>query len=55
MYTEKELTEENSNDVFTCKDCRCKTTRGDIRKKWKQIPFVEEETNNYYCGCSGWN
>ena len=55
MDKEKELNEENSNDIFTCQDCKKKTTRGDIRKIWKQIPFVKEESKRYYCGCNGWD
>ena len=54
MDKEKELNEENSNDIFTCQDCKKKTPRGEIRKIWKQIPFVKEESKRYYCGCNGW-
>ena len=43
MDKEKELNEENSNDIFTCQDCKKKTPRGEIRKIWKQIPFVKED------------
>lgn len=52
---EQELTEENKNDVFTCTECKKKTTRGEIRKIWNSIPFCKEETKQYYCGCHGWD
>lgn len=57
MKTEKqkELTEENSRDIFTCEDCKKKTTRGEIRKIWTSIPLCEEESKRYYCGCNGWD
>lgn len=55
MDKEKELNEENSNDVFTCQDCKKKTTRDEIRKIWKRIPFCKEESKIYYCGCNGWD
>ena len=45
----------NSNDIFTCQDCKKKTTRGEIRKIWKQISFCKEESKRYYCGCNGWD
>ena len=54
MSDEKKLNKENSNDIFTCQDCKIKTTRGEIRQKWKQIPFCEEKSKRYYCGCNGW-
>ena len=52
---EKELTNENTSDVFKCQDCKSKTTRGEIRKKWTSIPFCNEADKTYYCGCSGWD
>jgi len=55
MLKEDELTEENKDDVFTCQDCKKKTTRGEIRKIWSSIPFAEEEGKKYYCGCNGWD
>jgi hypothetical protein len=50
-----ELTENNSNDIFTCNDCKKGKKRSDIKKVWKHIPFAEEEVKKYYCGCNGWN
>lgn len=55
MDKEKQLNEENSNDIFTCQNCKMKTTRGDIRKIWRQILFVKEESKRYYCSCNGWD
>ena len=49
MEKEKELTPENSTDIFICTSCKKKTTRGEIRKKWNQIPFCREESKKYYC------
>jgi hypothetical protein len=55
MENEKELTQENAKDVFTCTECRKKTTREEIRKIWTSIPFVKEAEKTYYCGCRGWD
>jgi len=52
---EKELTPETENDIFKCNCCKETTTRKDIRNKWKQIPFGNEEKKEYYCGCMGWD
>lgn len=52
---ESELTEKNKGDVFTCQDCKGKTTRGEIRKIWSSIPFCDEAKKVYYCGCNGWD
>jgi hypothetical protein len=53
-YEEKELTEENKDDVFTCQDCKKETIRGEIRKIFTKIPFCMEDAKQYYCGCNGW-
>ena len=52
---EEELNDSNKDDVFTCQYCKKKTTRVEIRKIWNQIPFCEEESKKYYCGCMGWD
>lgn len=51
MSKEKQRTEENKDDVFTCGDCHEKTTRDEILKNWDNIPFCNEEDKSYYCGC----
>lgn len=52
---EPELTEENGKDIFTCSYCGKQSTRLEIRKIWKSIPFGTERDKRYYCGCSGWD
>lgn len=52
---EQPLSDSNKTDVFKCTDCKKTTTRGEIRKKWKHIPFGNEERKTYYCGCYGWD
>ena len=52
---EKELTAETENDVFKCDVCKKTTTRKEIRKIWRSIPFGDEEKKEYYCGCIGWD
>lgn len=54
-YQEDELTDDNKNNVFKCTSCKKTTTRGEIRYTWKQIPFCKENSQEYYCGCDGWN
>jgi len=51
---EAKLTDENQSDIFKCTNCKEKTTRGEIRQKWKVIPFCKEDKKEYYCGCDGW-
>lgn len=45
----------NKNDIFTCTCCNKETTRNEILKIWKSIPFVNEKNKTYYCGCYGWD
>ena len=54
MNKEKELDDDNKSDEFKCQACPKKTTRGEIRKIWNSIPFVNEDKKTYYCGCMGW-
>jgi hypothetical protein len=54
-YPEEKLTEANKSNVFRCTSCKESTTRGAIRVKWKSIPFCKENSQEYYCGCEGWN
>ena len=53
-HQEEEQTYENKNDVFKCLECGKKTTRENIHKIWKVIPFCDEDKKTYYCGCRGW-
>lgn len=53
MEKEKELTQETESDIMTCVSCEEETTREQVIKIYKRVPF-EESNNKYYCGCIGW-
>lgn len=42
-------------ETIHCIHCKKESQVADILKIWKDIPFYDENTKSYYCGCRGWD